>query len=298
MRAAVPADAVRRFQPGARPADAGADRLAARARRRSAWPTSRVRNDDGKTVVQVRDGDGFKPRTTETRRAWHGAFAGARRPGGRRRSAAGGGCHADAPAERQAGARRRTSADDRRSVAMNRLLQRLPTIWREAIEELWRRRLRTLLTLLGLIFGVGAIVAMQAVGEGSRREALRLVESLGLHNLIAEARRAGRRHAQGNPRAQPGPERRRCRGRAGGRARRRTLRRGETGQDPFRVQRYRQQRRPGQRRQSRLFRAVFAASGAGPRVDDKTMTTASPRSRCSATRPPPACFPRAIRSAN
>lgn len=71
---------------------------------------------------------------------------------------------------------------------MNRLLQRLPTIWRETIEELWRRRLRTLLTLLGLIFGVGAIVAMQAVGEGSRREALRLVESLGLRNLIAEAR--------------------------------------------------------------------------------------------------------------
>jgi putative ABC transport system permease protein len=71
---------------------------------------------------------------------------------------------------------------------MNRLLSRLPSIWRETIEELWRRRLRTLLTLLGMIFGVGAIVAMQAVGEGSRREALRLVESLGLHNLIAEAR--------------------------------------------------------------------------------------------------------------
>jgi putative ABC transport system permease protein len=68
------------------------------------------------------------------------------------------------------------------------LLQRLPPIWREAIDELWRRRLRTLLTLLGLIFGVGAIVAMLAVGEGSRREALRLVESLGLHNLIAEAK--------------------------------------------------------------------------------------------------------------
>lgn len=71
---------------------------------------------------------------------------------------------------------------------MSRLMWRLPPIWREAIEELWRRRLRTLLTLLGLIFGVGAIVAMQAVGEGSRREALRLVESLGLHNLIAQAK--------------------------------------------------------------------------------------------------------------
>jgi putative ABC transport system permease protein len=71
---------------------------------------------------------------------------------------------------------------------MNRVMSQLPAIWREAIEELWRRRLRTLLTLLGLIFGVGAIVAMQAVGEGSRREALRLVESLGLHNLIAQSK--------------------------------------------------------------------------------------------------------------
>ncbi|HEY9132633.1 MAG TPA: ABC transporter permease [Dyella sp.] len=61
-------------------------------------------------------------------------------------------------------------------------------VWREAIEELSRRKLRTLLTMLGMIFGVGAIVAMQGVGEGSRREALRLVESLGLHNLIVEAK--------------------------------------------------------------------------------------------------------------
>jgi putative ABC transport system permease protein len=64
----------------------------------------------------------------------------------------------------------------------------LGAAWREAIEELWRRRLRTLLTLLGLIFGVGAIVAMQAVGEGSRREALQMVASLGLNNLIVEAK--------------------------------------------------------------------------------------------------------------
>jgi putative ABC transport system permease protein len=65
------------------------------------------------------------------------------------------------------------------------LLDRLG--WREAFDELARRKLRTGLTLLGLVFGVGAIVAMQAVGEGSRREALRLVEGLGLNNLVVEA---------------------------------------------------------------------------------------------------------------
>ncbi len=59
--------------------------------------------------------------------------------------------------------------------------------WIEAFDELARRKLRTGLTLLGLIFGVGSIVAMQAVGEGSRREALRLVEGLGLNNLVVEA---------------------------------------------------------------------------------------------------------------
>ncbi|HET7664332.1 MAG TPA: ABC transporter permease, partial [Rhodanobacteraceae bacterium] len=60
-------------------------------------------------------------------------------------------------------------------------------VWREAVEELSRRKLRTFLTLLGLIFGVGAIVAMQGVGEGSRREALHMVESLGLNNVIIQA---------------------------------------------------------------------------------------------------------------
>ena len=59
------------------------------------------------------------------------------------------------------------------------MIAMLPVAWREALEELSRRKLRTLLTLLGLIFGIGAIVAMQAVGEGSRREALRLVQGVG-----------------------------------------------------------------------------------------------------------------------
>jgi putative ABC transport system permease protein len=58
----------------------------------------------------------------------------------------------------------------------------------EAVAELKRRKLRTGLTLLGMIFGVGAIVAMLAVGEGSRREALRLVAELGLNNVIVESK--------------------------------------------------------------------------------------------------------------
>ncbi|MES2324767.1 MAG: ABC transporter permease [Pseudomonadota bacterium] len=58
----------------------------------------------------------------------------------------------------------------------------------EAVVELQRRKLRTGLTLLGMVFGVGAIVAMLAVGEGSKREALRLVSELGLNNVLLEAK--------------------------------------------------------------------------------------------------------------
>jgi putative ABC transport system permease protein len=58
----------------------------------------------------------------------------------------------------------------------------------EAIAELRRRKLRTGLTLLGMVFGVAAIVAMLAVGEGSRREALSLVTELGLNNVLIEAK--------------------------------------------------------------------------------------------------------------
>jgi putative ABC transport system permease protein len=58
----------------------------------------------------------------------------------------------------------------------------------EAFAELRRRKLRTGLTLLGMVFGVAAIVAMLAVGEGSKREALRLVSELGLNNVLVEAK--------------------------------------------------------------------------------------------------------------
>src|SRR5690606_20461867 len=109
------------------------------------------------------------------RRPRHGALPGTRGPGRRRRGAAGAG-------------RRRARSGRSRGGCMNALLQRLPQVWREAVEELWRRRLRTLLTLLGLIFGVGAIVAMQAVGEGSRREAVQMVARLGLNHLLVEAK--------------------------------------------------------------------------------------------------------------
>ncbi|MBB6520602.1 ABC transporter permease [Pseudoteredinibacter isoporae] len=58
----------------------------------------------------------------------------------------------------------------------------------DAVDQLWHHKLRTLLTLLGIIFGVGAVIAMISVGEGAEEEALRLIDSMGVRNLIVEER--------------------------------------------------------------------------------------------------------------
>lgn len=67
-------------------------------------------------------------------------------------------------------------------------MKELLTALRHAAQELAHHKLRTSLTLLGMIFGVGAVIAMLSIGEGAQREALKLVEGMGLRNLIVQAR--------------------------------------------------------------------------------------------------------------
>ncbi|MBA3957053.1 MAG: ABC transporter permease [Parachlamydiaceae bacterium] len=45
-------------------------------------------------------------------------------------------------------------------------------------------RLRSLLSTLGILFGVTAVVAMLSIGEGAKRETLEQIEQLGLHTMI------------------------------------------------------------------------------------------------------------------
>ncbi|MDQ7008550.1 MAG: ABC transporter permease [Acidobacteriota bacterium] len=58
---------------------------------------------------------------------------------------------------------------------------------RQAVEEFAHHKLRTALTLLGMIFGVGAVISMLSIGQGARRQALEMIDSLGLRNIIIEA---------------------------------------------------------------------------------------------------------------
>lgn len=57
-------------------------------------------------------------------------------------------------------------------------------LFKQAIMEMMHHKLRTLLTLLGMVFGVGAVIAMLSIGEGAKMEATRLIESMGLRNLV------------------------------------------------------------------------------------------------------------------
>src|SRR6202171_3033335 len=49
-------------------------------------------------------------------------------------------------------------------------------------------RMRSLLTRLGMIFGVAAVVAMLSIGAGARQKVMALIEQMGVHNLIVEAK--------------------------------------------------------------------------------------------------------------
>jgi putative ABC transport system permease protein len=52
------------------------------------------------------------------------------------------------------------------------------------IEGLRVHRLRSMLTMLGIIFGVAAVIAMLSIGEGAKREALAKYKVLGVNNII------------------------------------------------------------------------------------------------------------------
>ncbi len=62
-----------------------------------------------------------------------------------------------------------------------------PEFFRLAIEALGRYRLRTALSVLGVVFGVAAVIAMMSVSEGAARDALQQVEALGVDNLVARS---------------------------------------------------------------------------------------------------------------
>src|SRR6476469_3036592 len=57
-----------------------------------------------------------------------------------------------------------------------------------ALQNLASHKLRTALTMLGMIFGVGAVIAMLSIGAGGEKKALEAIGKLGLRNVIVRAK--------------------------------------------------------------------------------------------------------------
>ena len=60
--------------------------------------------------------------------------------------------------------------------------------FQSALDNLGAHKLRSALTMLGMIFGVGAVIAMLSIGAGAERSALEMIERLGLRNVILRSK--------------------------------------------------------------------------------------------------------------
>ena len=53
-----------------------------------------------------------------------------------------------------------------------------------AIEAVFANKFRSILTALGIIFGVAAVIAMMAIGAGARQEILNQIKMVGVNNIV------------------------------------------------------------------------------------------------------------------
>jgi putative ABC transport system permease protein len=58
------------------------------------------------------------------------------------------------------------------------------------LSSLLAHKLRSLLTMLGMIFGVGAVVAMLSITAGAEKQMMSFIDQLGVNNIIVEAHEA------------------------------------------------------------------------------------------------------------
>ena len=61
---------------------------------------------------------------------------------------------------------------------------------KQGFDNLRAHKLRSALTMLGMIFGVAAVIAMLSIGAGAQQEVIAFIEQLGVRNVIVEAREA------------------------------------------------------------------------------------------------------------
>ncbi|HEY0710671.1 MAG TPA: ABC transporter permease, partial [Polyangia bacterium] len=78
--------------------------------------------------------------------------------------------------------------DHTRWPAGRRSPMNLLEAFRSALGGVAAHKLRSGLTMLGIMFGVGAVIAMLSIGAGAALEAQALIDSLGMRNVLVRAR--------------------------------------------------------------------------------------------------------------
>lgn len=53
-----------------------------------------------------------------------------------------------------------------------------------AVEAVFANKFRSVLTALGIIFGVAAVIAMMAIGNGAQQEILEQIKMVGVNNIV------------------------------------------------------------------------------------------------------------------
>ena len=75
----------------------------------------------------------------------------------------------------------------------------------QALANLHAQKTRTMLTALGIVFGVGSVIGMLSIGAGAREESLRFIEQLGVRNILVDSRpTTSREELQQRRRSSPG----------------------------------------------------------------------------------------------
>ena len=65
--------------------------------------------------------------------------------------------------------------------------KKISAMVRMSLRSLMLHKLRSFLTILGLVFGVASVIIMLSIAEGAGRDALRRIESLGINNVIVRS---------------------------------------------------------------------------------------------------------------
>ena len=74
-----------------------------------------------------------------------------------------------------------------RPAHARRGLDILPEL-QQGFDNLRAHKLRSILTMLGMIFGVSAVIAMLSIGAGAQQQVIAFIEQLGVRNVIVESR--------------------------------------------------------------------------------------------------------------